>query len=147
MLVKLPRTILTDWDILIVDDDPGSLTLAGYILQYHGARVHTAINGDDGLRQSRQITPKFILSDISMPVMDGWQLLQHLKLDPITHDIPVLALTAHAMPADRTKVLKAGFHSYMTKPINPAIFVRDVLGVLSNIPEIASRLDTEKIKL
>src|SRR5688572_25541843 len=106
---KLPRDILNNWVVVVVDDEPLSLTVASTILMYYGAKVHKAMDGDEALQVIRHVQPGFIISDLSMPGMDGWALIAELKKDPATMDIPVIALTAHAMMGDRQKAIAAGF--------------------------------------
>src|SRR5689334_19529860 len=120
---QLPRNVLLNWKVLVVDDDPGGLRLAQFMLGYYGAMVRLAWNGQEGFSMAHEECPRFILSDLSMPVMDGWDMLKKLRDDPVTATIPVVALTAHAMRGDRERALAAGFHCYVTKPLNPATFV------------------------
>ncbi len=140
MPIEIRRDVLKDWNILVVEDELDSLEVAERILRFYGAIVHTAANGREGLETARKIHPKFIISDLSMPVMDGWEMLYELKQDRTTIAIPVIALTAHAMKGDRERAISAGFHNYLTKPLTPATFMRDLLALLDNIPEIALAL-------
>ncbi|MBL8162606.1 MAG: response regulator [Anaerolineae bacterium] len=140
MNAPIPRTILKDWVVLVVDDEADSLEVATRILRHYGAVVHTATNGLEGLDIVRTIKPRFIISDLSMPAMDGWGMLDALKRDRTTLEIPVIALTAHAMAGDREKAIMAGFHNYLTKPLTPATFLRDLLNLLTDIPEFASEI-------
>lgn len=134
------RTILQGWRVLVVDDEPDSLDVAQRILRHYGAEVFTAVNGRDALAQVRKVRPDLIISDLSMPEVDGWGLLFELKQDRTTMDIPVIALTAHAMAGDRNRGIAAGFHNYMTKPLTPSTFMSDLLILLANIPELESQL-------
>ncbi len=140
MPIVLRRDLLKDWDILIVEDEPDSLEVAERILRHYGARVHSAANGREGLEIARKVHPRFIVSDLSMPVMDGWEMLYELKQDRSTLDIPVIALTAHAMKGDRDRAIIAGFHNYLTKPLTPATFMKDLLVLLDNIPDLSLAL-------
>src|SRR5512145_665912 len=115
--------------ILIVDDEPDSLAVARILLEMARAKVLTGTNGDEGLKLATEHLPLFIISDLSMPVMSGWELLRKLKEQPRTKDIPVIALTAHAMTGDRQRAIEVGFHNYLTKPLRPETFVRDLLHV------------------
>jgi CheY-like chemotaxis protein len=137
---KIRKDILQGWDVLVVDDEPDSLEVARRILKFYGATVHTATNGQEGLSMVRRLRPRFIISDLSMPVMDGWEMLSNLKQDRTTLDIPVIALTAHAMLGDREKALAAGFHNHLTKPLTAATFMSDLLTVLDEIPALAADL-------
>jgi len=70
------------------------------------------------------------LLDLSMPVMDGWETLRRLKADPQTQNIPVLALSAHAIVGDADRALAAGFDGYMTKPVNVPTLLQDLRAAL-----------------
>jgi len=137
----IPADLLTGWDIVIVDDEDDSLEVARYILVFYGARVHTGINGKEGLELVRATHPKFVISDLSMPVIDGWEFLRILKDDPITKDIPVIALTAHAMVGDRDRAVSAGFHSYLTKPLTAETFIHELVTLLLSIPMLSKELN------
>lgn len=132
---NVPRDLLSNWDVLVVEDDPNSLEIAQFILKAYGATVYTAENGADALAQLKVCEPKFILCDLSMPVMDGWELIQILKKDRELSQIPVFALTAHAMIGDREKALLAGFHNYMTKPFSVKTFIGNLVVLLEGVPE------------
>jgi CheY-like chemotaxis protein len=136
----LSRTLLKDWCVLIVDDEADSLAVAKYVLEFHSARVYTAREGVEGLRLAREHRPDFILSDLSMPIMDGWELLTLLKSDDDLAPIPVIALTAHAMTGDRERGLTAGFVGYMTKPFVAATLVPELLNLLERIPTLSGRI-------
>jgi CheY-like chemotaxis protein len=75
-----------------------------------------------------------------MPNMSGWQMLHTLKNDIATRDIPVIALTAHAMKGDRQRAMEVGFHNYLVKPLQPETFINDLLRLIVDIPEFADRL-------
>ena len=139
-LAPIRRDILQNWTVVVVDDEPDSLEVAVRILRHYGAEVQTAVNGADGLHTIRATRPKLVISDLSMPEMDGWGMLTELKLDRTTMDIPVIALTAHAMVGDRERAIMAGFHNYLTKPLTPATFMKDLLVLLTDIPEFAEEL-------
>ena len=135
MFGNIPQDIFSGFDILVVDDDPKSLEVVCVFLKHFGATVHTAENGQKGLEQVQALKPDFIMTDISMPVMDGWEFISHLKADRATADIPIIALTAHAMFGDREKALAAGCHNYLSKPLMPDTFIKDLVGLLADIPE------------
>ncbi len=143
MQAKLPRTLLAGWRVLVVDDDAMSLDVARLMLKHHGAEVHTAQNGREGLEKAREIMPRFIISDLSMPVMNGWELVESLKGDARTRDIPVIALTAHAMAGDRERAIAAGCHNYMTKPLTPSTFMHELVTLLVDIPDFKHALTLE----
>lgn len=132
----IPKELLRDWDVLVVEDDPSSLQVAATLLSFYGAKVHTAIDGEEGYQKASAIQPKFVLSDLSMPVLDGWGMIEKFQKDRAMTDIPIIALTAHAMVGDREKAIAAGFFNYLTKPLTPATFIVDLLSVLTAIPEL-----------
>jgi len=143
MSASIQRDILQNWQVLVVDDEPDSLEVATRILRFYGAVVYTAANGKQGLEVVKTIRPKFIISDLSMPEMDGWEMLHELKLNRATLDIPVIALTAHAMVGDRQRAIAAGFHNYLSKPLTTSTFICDLLHLLEDIPELAAELANE----
>lgn len=141
MMLDLPKDLLLGWDIVVIDDEEDSLEVAQIILDEYGARVHTASNGRDGLAVIREVRPKFVISDLSMPVLDGWGVISELKGDSATQDLPVIALTAHAMVGDRERAISAGFHNYLTKPLTVDTFIQDLVKLLVNIPELVNDLN------
>jgi CheY-like chemotaxis protein len=129
--------LLKDWDVLVVDDEIDSLEVASRLMRLAGANVVTATNGKEALELVSKVKPRFILTDLSMPVMDGWELLHQLKQERETLDIPVIALTAHAMSGDRDRAIAAGFHNHISKPLDPTKFVKQLVNLLIDIPELA----------
>jgi CheY-like chemotaxis protein len=82
-----------------------------------GYQVDLAADGREGLQMADTSAPDLILLDLSLPEMDGWEVLQLLKRNPKMSRIPVMALTAHALVTDRTRALEAGFDDYDIKPV------------------------------
>jgi CheY-like chemotaxis protein len=141
----IPDDILTGWSVLVIDDDPDALEIVTMLLSLYGANVATASNGREGLEAVRKHRPRFVIADLSMPEMSGWDMMGVLKNDRTTLDIPVVALTAHAMNGDRNRALAAGFHNYLTKPLRPESFVSELLSLLTtDIPELARALEQGK---
>lgn len=139
--MEIPKNLLEGWDVVVVDDEEDSLEVAEIILLEYGANVHTASDGKQGLRIVQVVKPRFIISDMSMPVMDGWGFIQSLKNDPEIANIPVIALTAHAMKGDRERALEVGFHNYLTKPLTVDTFMADLVKLLVDIPELVEHLN------
>ena len=129
-----------NWNVLVVDDEPDSLEVASRWLRLAGANVITASNGQKGLEAANEYIPKFILADLTMPVMDGWEMLYELKHNTMTKHIPVIALTAHALAGIKAQTLQAGFVDHIAKPLNPHKFVEQVVGIVSQVPELAELL-------
>ena len=92
------------------------------------ARLQTieALNGEEGISKARSEQPDLILMDISIPIIDGWEATQVLKHDPATRDIPIIALTAHALASDREKAMEVGCDGYLAKPCEPRAVVAEV---------------------
>ena len=103
-------------NILLVDDNPQNLAALSRILTEQGYHVRTAINGQVALKSARNMLPDLILLDILMPGMDGYEVCQQLKADEITHEIPVLFLSALDAPVDKVKAFEVGGVDYVTKP-------------------------------
>ena len=82
-----------------------------------------AVDGEEGLLLAKRERPDLILCDLQMPKLDGFELAQQIRLDPQLSDVPLVAVTASAMPDDLGKVMDAGFNGYITKPIVPEDFV------------------------
>ena len=104
--------------ILIVEDNEKNLKLVRDLLQVKGYRTIEAGTAELGIELAHRHTPRLILMDIQLPVMDGVAAVGQLKTDPTTAKIPVIALTAFAMKDDRQRFLSAGFDGYVVKPIN-----------------------------
>lgn len=137
---RVSKNALLNWDVLVVDDDAMSLQVANIILSYHGVKVHMAKDGQQGLEAVKSVRPKFIISDLSMPVLDGWGMIAQLKNDQSTAAIPIIALTAHAMTGDKERAILAGCHNYLTKPLTPSTFMRELMRLLEDIPELSALL-------
>lgn len=135
-MFKLSSDLLKDWKVLVIDDEVDSLLVAQMLLERCGARVITANNGKEGYAMAEKHHPRFILSDLSMPVLDGWGFNAEMQKDPALREIPIIALTAHAMPGDREKAIAAGFHNYLTKPLMPRTFIQNLLKLLMDVPDI-----------
>lgn len=118
---------VANWTVLIVDDEPDNRVIAEKVLAFAGARVHTAANGAEGMEKLETVIPSFILLDLSMPVMDGWEMFKQVRAKPTLRQVPVIALTAHAMAGDREKVLNAGFDGYISKPFRLSTFMSEIL--------------------
>lgn len=125
-------TDISTWKVLIVDDEPDNLGVAMKILNYNGATVHIAADGIEGLAVLHEIQPTFVLLDLSMPKMDGWEMLKVIRDQDDFGNLPVIALTAHAMAGDEERALEAGFDGYITKPFRLDTFLADIKRHLSN---------------
>ena len=104
--------------ILYVEDNDDNVYVLRNRLTRAGYTVLIAVNGEDGVAMAAAEKPDLILMDLSLPVLDGWEATRRLKAATETRDIPVIALTAHAMSGDREKALEAGCEDFDTKPVD-----------------------------
>ena len=104
--------------ILLVEDNEMNRDMLTRRLERKGFEVVIAVDGQAGVDMATTANPDLVLMDLSLPVMDGWEATRHIKADPATQSIPVIALTAHAMAGDEQKALEAGCDGYDTKPVN-----------------------------
>jgi CheY-like chemotaxis protein len=103
--------------ILLVEDNEMNRDMLSRRLVRSGYQVIIAEDGAGGVAMATSDRPDLILMDMSLPVIDGWEATRRIKATPGLHKIPIIALTAHAMVADREKALQAGCDDYDTKPI------------------------------
>ena len=103
--------------ILLVEDNEMNRDMLSRRLERKGYEVIVAADGKTGLELARALSPDLILMDMSLPGVDGWEAMRILKAAPETRQLPIIALTAHAMPADRERALEAGCDDYDTKPV------------------------------
>ncbi|MEM8535462.1 MAG: response regulator transcription factor [Chloroflexota bacterium] len=116
--------------ILVVDDEPGIVTLARDYLERAGFRVLSAGDGVAGLRMARTERPNLVVLDLMLPGMDGLDVVRALREDPATRTLPVIMLTARVEEADMLIGLELGADDYVTKPFSPRALVARVRAVL-----------------
>ena len=116
--------------ILLVEDNDNNRLLIRDVLQASGYVVAEAETAEDGLRMAAEQNPALILMDIQLPGMNGIEALRHLRADPTTRAIPVIAVTASAMTQDRHQIMAAGFDGYQSKPISVKGFLQAVREML-----------------
>jgi CheY-like chemotaxis protein len=117
--------------ILLVEDNEMNRDMLSRRLMRRGHEVVMAFDGESGLALAESEAPDLILMDMSLPLLDGWEATRCLKASPVTQHIPVIALTAHAMPSDRDKALEAGCDDYDTKPIELPRLLEKIDALLS----------------
>jgi two-component system cell cycle response regulator DivK len=103
--------------ILLVEDNEMNRDMLSRRLERKGYKVVAAHDGEQGHLLAHSESPDIILMDISLPVMDGWELTRLLKANEATRHIPIIALTAHALVTDRTRAFEVGCDDYDTKPV------------------------------
>jgi two-component system, cell cycle response regulator DivK len=112
--------------ILVVDDYQDAREMYAEYLEFSGFRVAEAKNGAEALEKAFELAPDVILMDLSLPVMDGWEATRRLKADERTRNIPVVALTGHALTGHSTGARDAGCDAFVTKPCLPDALVQEV---------------------
>ena len=137
--------------VLVVDDEEDILLLCRVNLEFEGYRVVTASSGVDGLQLAREIHPSLVLLDVMMPSMDGWHVLEALKGDADTAEIPVVMLTARVQGEDQMRGWSGGAADYIMKPFSPVALLETIRNVLHPAdPEEAQRRrerSLEKLRL
>lgn len=121
------REINKDKKVLLVEDNEDNRMVYSTILRHYGYQVLEAVTGPEGLEMARREKPDLILMDISIPIIDGWQVVRLLKSDAGTERIPTIALTAHALVSDRELAYAVGCDGYLAKPCTPREVVSEVV--------------------
>lgn len=117
---------ISTWRILVVDDEPDNIEVVAETLEFRGAEVKTATNGKEAIDVLEGFDANLILTDLSMPVMNGWEMRSRIQSNPKLSGIPILALSAHAIAGDPERAIEAGFNGYLTKPVNILTLVEDI---------------------
>jgi len=120
--------------ILIVEDNEMNRDMLSRRLARADYDVSTAVDGEEGIALAVELRPDLIIMDMSLPKLDGWAASTQLKTNPETRDIPILALTAHAMDGDRKRALDAGCDDYDTKPVEITRLLNKILTLLTEKP-------------
>jgi CheY-like chemotaxis protein len=123
--------------LLYIEDNPANMKLVEQIIaRQPDIRLLTAVNGNSGTDTARSSRPDVILMDINLPGINGFEALDILRADPATAHIPVIAISANAMPRDIERGMKAGFFRYIIKPIK----VKQFLAALDEALEFAGKI-------
>ena len=117
--------------VLVVDDFLDAREMYAQYFEFSGFRVAEASNGAEAVQMALELTPQVILMDLSMPGMDGWEATRRLKADRRTRDIPVIALTGHALTGFSESAKLAGCDAFVTKPCLPDTLVEEVRRLLA----------------
>ena len=125
--------------MLLVDDDAGTREMISAALNERQARVTAVASAQEALREIKRARPDVLVSDIAMPVQDGYQLIEEIRAHELGHakTLPAVAITAYAREEDRRRALAAGYQSYLPKPIEPAELIAVVAELMSEPPAVA----------
>ena len=118
--------------ILLVEDNEMNRDMLSRRLKRKEFEIDIAVDGQAGINMATSHAPNLILMDLSLPVLDGWEAIRALKADPTTADIPIIALTAHAMAGDEARAREAGCDDYDTKPVNFSRLLGKINALLPN---------------
>jgi len=117
--------------LLLVEDHEEIWDFLSRRLRRKGHDVSLAFDGREGLEKVRAERPELVLMDVNLPVLDGYSAVRELRQDPSFADVPVIALTAHAMAGDRDKAIEAGCTDYHPKPIDFSLLLKQIDAALS----------------
>lgn len=117
--------------VLVVDDYQDAREMYAEYLEFSGFRVAEASNGEEALDKAFTLLPDVILMDLSLPVIDGWEATRRLKSDERTRNIPVVALTGHALASEGTGAQEVKCDAFVIKPCLPDTLVAEVKKVLA----------------
>lgn len=112
--------------VLLVEDNLDNRTIYSTILRHHGFQVTDAVSGEEALERAAEDRPDVILLDISIPGLDGWSVASRLKQERGTRDIPIIAVTAHALAEHEERAREVGFDGYLAKPVSPLRVLEEV---------------------
>jgi two-component system, cell cycle response regulator DivK len=118
--------------LLLVEDNEVNRDMLSRRLIRRGFDIEIAVDGAQGVAMAQAIKPDLVLMDMSLPVIDGWEATRQLKASDQTRQIPVIALTAHAMTGDRERCLAAGCDEYDTKPIEFSRLLTKIQALLNS---------------
>ena len=118
--------------ILLVEDNEMNRDMLSRRLQRKGYEVILAVDGEQGIKLANSANPDLILMDLSLPIIDGWEATRQIKSQPETAEIPIIALTAHAMEDDHRSALDAGCDDYDSKPVDFPRLISKIEACLSS---------------
>ena len=125
--------------VLYIEDNPvNALIIVELIARRRDLILHVAEDGASGVAKAQSLVPDLILLDMQLPDFDGHEVLRRLRADPATARIPVIALSANAMPADIERALRAGMTDYWTKPLDFSAFMASIDALFGPPPEPAA---------
>ena len=130
--------------VLVVEDYQDAREMYAAYLQFSGYDVAEAANGVEAIEKARELLPDIVLMDLALPRMDGWEATRRLKSDPKTKDIPVVALTGHALAGHAEGAREAGCDAFVTKPCLPDALVAEIKRLLDSQPAKSDNLTRKR---
>lgn len=127
---SVPAVALASPLVLVAEDHDDSRLIVTTMLRHAGMRVLEAVDGDEALTTAQTAQPAVLVLDVGMPKRDGFSVAAELKRDPITREIRIVMVTAHALPEDRARAASSGVDVFLTKPVGPAALLQAVRDAL-----------------
>ncbi|WP_253609988.1 MULTISPECIES: response regulator [unclassified Bradyrhizobium] len=121
--------------ILYIEDNEDNIYMVSRRLRRKGYEVVVARDGAEGLARAKSQLPDLILMDLGLPVIDGWEVTRRLRAAPETATVPIVALSAHAMPEDRERALASGCDDFVTKPTNFPHLLDRIEALVKGVPD------------
>ena len=112
--------------VLVIEDNEDNLSLMRLLLERAKYEVIAATDGSMGLDIANKEQPDIVLLDLAMPVMDGWEVAREMKANIRTKDIPIIAVSAHALPKDQMRATEAGCDAFIVKPFSVAKLISEI---------------------
>jgi CheY-like chemotaxis protein len=126
---------------LVIEDNENNRELISFILTYAGYSVELAKNGYEGLAMAKKVLPDFIILDIQLPDIDGFEVLQNLKSDKKLENIPVIIMSSYALDGDKKRISELGGNYYIEKPITPETVIIEIENVLKIARENVTQME------
>ena len=119
------------YKVLVVDDFEDNRAMYAEFLRYSGFDVTEASNGAEAIEKATALRPDVVIMDLSLPIVDGWEATRRLKAEPRTRDIPIVALTGHALEGHSQGAREAGCNRFLAKPCLPETLLETLRELLS----------------
>jgi len=128
--------------VLLVEDTLDTLEAYSHFLRGAGFQVETATDGRQAVDKTRVLRPDVVVMDLALPELDGWEATHRIKSDPLTRHIPVVACTGHAFQQSKESARQAGCDAFLTKPLDPALLVTEILRVVERARQTRAFADS-----
>ncbi len=115
-----------NWQVLVIEDDPDGQDVVQRILRHHDVQFDAAYTGEEALEFLAQHEYTAVVCDLALPGIDGWGLIDRIRNDPATVELPCFAITAYHSAEVAVKAIQCGYTAYFPKPLDPTSFVREM---------------------
>ena len=130
--------------VLVVDDFEDNRAMYAEFLRYSGFDVTEASDGAEAIEKATALRPDVVIMDLSLPIVDGWEATRRLKAEPKTRDIPIVALTGHALEGHSQGAREAGCNRFLAKPCLPETLLETLRELLSDVAPPGRRLSAKR---